>query len=144
LSDGCVAGKGDPNGKLLRCHIHDDYPDVPNAKRIGWFLIQVWNLELDLSKKDYKSAIDMLLRMIEGYSNIVLVSIESNIVVHSTQEGAREKALQGERSMQLVFEEAAKLPQHLSKTRMAELIAPKVNLSVAHIRNKILPHYKKK
>jgi hypothetical protein len=123
----------------------DKFVKIPNVHRIGWLLARFYNIKLNLASGDLITAVNSLLFAIEEYKNIILISIEGDIVPHTTQAATQEKMLAKSERIKLAFslaDDARKLNPNLkTKSAIARVISTKTPWAFETIRQDYLKEY---
>lgn len=121
------------------------FANIPNVHRIGWLLARFYNIKLSLSKGDLNNVVNSLLFAIDEYSNIILISIEGDIVPHTTHAATEERMSAKRENIKLAHSLAdaiRKETPHLNtKSGIAKSIAKEKGWSVHTIRQVYLKDY---
>lgn len=123
----------------------DKFANIPNVHRIGRLLGTFYHIKIHLSKGNLVTVVNSLLHAIEAYSNIILISIEGDIVPHTTQAATQEKMLAKTERIKLAFRLAdeirKKKPNLKTKSDIARVIAKKTDWAFETIRQDYLKEY---
>mgnify|MGYP003629425444 CR=1 FL=1 len=141
-----VALDSDERGCRVWVYLRNErYANIPNVHRIGWLLGRFYNIKLSLSRGDLKSVVNSLLFAIEEYSNIILISIEGDIVPHTTQAATEERIFAKSERIRKTYklaDEILKEKTHIkTKSDIARLIAKQTGWSIHTIRQDYLKDY---
>jgi hypothetical protein len=121
------------------------FTNIPTVHRIGWLLGRFYNIKLSLGKGDLTNAANSLLFAIEEYSNIILISIEGDIVPHTTHAATDKKVFDKGEKIKLAHtlaDEILKNKPHIkTKSHIARLIAKEKGWSFDSIRQVYLKDY---
>jgi hypothetical protein len=146
LDGNIVAFDSDEMGYRLGAYLMTErFNNIPNVHRIGWLLARFNNIKISLEKSDFATVANSLLFAIEEYSNIILISIEGDIVPHSTQAATQERVAAKQQRIGESHNLADKIkvdhPHLKTKSDLAREINKKTGWSFHIIRQEYLKDY---
>ena len=147
-SDGeLVAFNSDEMGYHLSVYLMTDkFANIPNVQRIGKLLTKFRNIKASLQKGEFEAVVNSLLFAIEEYSNIILISIEGDIVPHTTGAATQKRMEDKQKRINDSHALADKIKEinpHLSKSALAKRISEKTGWSIETVRQVYLKDYQK-
>jgi hypothetical protein len=146
-TDGSIVPYGSDQGGRRLCVylLLDRFENIPNVHRIGELLRSFNSVKNDIDEGNFERASNSLLHAIEKYSNIILISVEGDIVPHTTHAASEERTLAKVKRIKLAYrlaDEIRKENPHLNtKSDIARLIAKKKDWSFDTIRQVYLKDY---
>ncbi|PKG37639.1 hypothetical protein [Psychromonas sp. Urea-02u-13] len=141
--DGTTVPVGE--GMALGVYLYEKkFANVPNVNRIGWLLNLFYNIKIYINKGDFENACNQLIEAISQYSDIILISIEGDIVPHETQRATRERKKGKENRVLEAKRQADELRKsrpNISISEMAKIIGPKMGVAASTVRQRYLSGY---